>query len=62
MKRKAIEQGNGVFQVQYVTKESLYESVQSEGDPNFPKENLVNQMEVASAASATLQRRAAVGA
>ena len=36
-----------MFQVQYVTKESLYESVQSEGDPNFPAQpTLVNQMEV----------------
>jgi len=41
--KKAIEQGNGVFQVQYVTKESLYESVQSEGDLNYPAQHsLVN--------------------
>ena len=43
LKKKSVEQGNGVFQVQYVTKESLYESVQSEGDPNYPaQETLVN--------------------
>ena len=38
LKKKATEQGGGLFQVQYVTKESLYESVQSEGDPNMPNE------------------------
>ena len=36
--KQVVREQDGPFKVQYVTRESLYESVQREGDPNFPNQ------------------------